>query len=158
MRPILVLSFLIVTTVSLPSELFSPLVPLKIRATFNKFNTNPFLYPQYTDTSGTWQYFTPNAWSSGFFPATLYALNERSTLCPPTPANALGMVDWLNLGRSATGNLIPAEPKDTPDHDRAFLISFLEELAMYVSNKLEAIDLVSQIDTEIRTIQPHRPR
>ncbi|KAG6867402.1 hypothetical protein C0993_003236, partial [Termitomyces sp. T159_Od127] len=122
------------TSVALPSELFSPLVPQKVRTTFNRFNANPYRYPQYTDTSGTWQYFTPNEWSSGFFPATLYALNERSMLCLPTPANGLGMVDWLDLGRSATRNVSPPEPKDTPDHDRAFLISFLEELAINPDN------------------------
>ncbi|KAG5335947.1 hypothetical protein C0989_012564 [Termitomyces sp. Mn162] len=138
MQSILVLSFIAVglssTSVAVPSELYSPLIPQKIQAVFNKSNTNPIRYPQYTDTSGIWQYFSPNMWPSGFFPATLYGLNERNALCPSTPADGLGMVDWLELGRSATGNLVPPEPENTADHDRAFLISFLEELAINPGN------------------------
>ncbi|KAG5732742.1 Unsaturated glucuronyl hydrolase [Termitomyces sp. T112] len=138
MHSIIVLSFIAVglssTSVAVPSELYSPLIPQKIQAAFNKFKTNPIRYPQYTDTSGIWQYFSPNMWPSGFFPATLYGLNERNALCPSTPANGLGMVNWLELGRSATGNLVPPEPENTPDHDRAFLISFLEELAINPGN------------------------
>ncbi|KAG6918043.1 hypothetical protein DXG01_016898 [Tephrocybe rancida] len=117
-----------------PEQLVSPLIPQKILFTFHKFSAHPLRYPQYTDKNGTWQYFSPNSWSSGFFPATLYALEERLNLCPPTPDNALGISDWLARGRSATANLVPPEPEGSPDHDRAFLVSFLEELTVNPSN------------------------
>ncbi|KAG6865621.1 hypothetical protein C0991_000908 [Blastosporella zonata] len=55
-------------------------------------------------------------------------------LCPSEPGNALQIADWLALGRSATANLVPPEPKGTPDHDRAFLVAFLEELDVNPDN------------------------
>ncbi|KAG6845695.1 hypothetical protein H0H87_004956 [Tephrocybe sp. NHM501043] len=117
-----------------PAELFSPLIPQKLLATVHTINSNPGKYPQFTNVAGTWQYFSPNSWSSGFLPAAPYALNERRKLCPPTPENGLGIANWLALGRSATANLIPPEPECSPDHDRAFLVAFLEELAINPDN------------------------
>ena len=63
------------TNLSLPAELFSPLVPQKILATAQTVQS-PSKYPQYTDrVKGVWEYFVPDTWTSGFFPSTLYALN-----------------------------------------------------------------------------------
>ncbi|KXN91204.1 hypothetical protein AN958_02237 [Leucoagaricus sp. SymC.cos] len=75
-------------------ELFSPLIPQKILATFESL-PNPAMYPQYTDrTVGDLQFFVPDLWTPGFFPATGYALNTRTKkLCGATPQNKLGVAD-----------------------------------------------------------------
>lgn len=116
---------------TVPPELFSPLVPQKVLATF-KALPNPTKYPQYTDqTVGQWQLFSPDTWTSGFFPATGYALNTRKTLCGATPNNGLGIADWLELGREASAALVPLEIKNGQGHDVGFLsFPFVEELAM----------------------------
>jgi hypothetical protein len=114
---------------SVPPELFSPLIPQKILATFNSL-PNPTQYPQYTDqTEGKWQVFVPDTWTSGFFPATGYALNRRKELCGATQNNQLGIADWLNLGRAASTALIPLEITNHQGHDVGFLsYPFMEEL------------------------------
>lgn len=64
-----------------PANLFSPLIAQKVLATANAQSSKP--YPQYTTrTDGSWIYFPADGWTSGFFPATLYALNQREHLCP----------------------------------------------------------------------------
>lgn len=118
------------TAASPPPQLFSPIVPQKILATF-KALPNPIQYPQYTTTGGAWLYFSPNTWTSGFFPVTGYALNTRKTLCGATPANNLGIADWLALGRGASNGLIPLEISNGVGHDVGFLsFPFVEELAV----------------------------
>ncbi|KAG6919912.1 hypothetical protein DXG01_013261 [Tephrocybe rancida] len=117
-----------------PAQLYSPVIPKKILATF-KALPNPVKYPQYTTTTGTWQYFSPDTWTSGFFPATPYALNERKSVCPATPANALGLADWLSLGRAASTGLVPLEAGNGQGHDQGFLsFPFVEELAVNPGN------------------------
>ena len=111
-----------------PPELFSPLVPEKILATFNAL-PNPIKYPQYTTTNGTWLYFDPDTWTSGFFPASGYALNTRKRLCGASDANGLGAADWVALSRAASNGLIPLETKTSVGHDLGFLsFPFVEEL------------------------------
>lgn len=139
---LLALSLILSTTSSavVPPELFSPLIPQKI------FNTtqslpSPIQYPQYTTTwnvtgkpgPGVWLDFVPNTWTSGFFPASLYALNTRKALCGGTSENDLGIADWLQLGRSTSTGLIPLETNNTLEHDVGFVsFPFSEELLMYV--------------------------
>jgi len=118
-----------------PTELFSPLVPQKVLATF-KALSNPTKYPQYTSSSGAWLYFSPDTWTSGFFPVTQYELNTRTKLCPANPANALGIADWLALGRSASNGLIPLENGNGQGHDQGFLsFPFVEELLVNPNNQ-----------------------
>ncbi|KAG6919910.1 hypothetical protein DXG01_013259 [Tephrocybe rancida] len=122
-------------TPSVPTELYSPLIPQKVLATFKSL-PDPVKYPQYTTTSGTWLYFSPNTWTSGFFPATPYALQARQKACPATDENALGIADWLDLGRSASTGLVPLEAGNGVGHDQGFLsFPFVEELAINPSNQ-----------------------
>ncbi|KAG6853445.1 hypothetical protein C0991_004370 [Blastosporella zonata] len=131
---VLLTAFLGVSALSPPAELYSPIVPQKVLATFNAL-PNPVKYPQYTTTTGNWLYFVPDTWTSGFFPATPYALNARQKVCPPTPGNALGIANWLTLGRSASTGLIPLEAGNNQGHDQGFLsFPFTEELAVNPAN------------------------
>ena len=117
--------FVLPTTV-----LTSPLIPQKVLATFNAL-PNPVKYPEYSTTDGIWQYFSPDTWTSGFFPATLYAIKTRLDLCYSSATNGLGAADWLTLGRAASSSLIPLEQKNSVEHDVGFLsFPFVEELAM----------------------------
>lgn len=121
---------------AVPSQLFSNLIPTKILATANSL-PNPIRYPQYTDqTAGKWQLFSPNTWTSGFFPVTLYALNTRKILCGTTSSNNLAIADWLNLGRSTSSGLIPLETSNSVGHDVGFIsFPFVEELAINPNNQ-----------------------
>jgi hypothetical protein len=125
-----------VASQTVPAQLYSNLIPQKVLAT-TKALPAPLEYPQYTDTSkGDWIYFNPDLWTSGFFPATLYALDARKTLCGATPANGLNIADWLTLGRSTSNGLIPLELVNTVGHDVGFLsFPFVEELAINPTNK-----------------------
>ncbi|PPQ65306.1 hypothetical protein CVT24_011433 [Panaeolus cyanescens] len=119
-----------------PPELWSPLVPQKVAATF-KALPNPIQYPQYTDTTaGKWLYFSPNTWTSGFFPVTAYALNTRKQLCGATNANQLGIADWLSLGRSSSNGLLSLDADHGIGHDVGFIsFPFVEELAINPKNQ-----------------------
>lgn len=118
---------------ALPEQLFSSSIPIKVAATFGAL-PNPVQYPQYTDsTAGDWQYFVPNTWTSGFFPATGYALDTRQRLCGATPANALGTANWLTLARSASNGLLNLNASDGIGHDVGFIsFPFVEELLVCV--------------------------
>lgn len=121
-------------TPSIPTQLYSPLIPQKVLATYNAL-PKPIRYPQYTTTTGTWLYFSPDTWTSGFFPATLYALNSRKAVCPANPANALALANWVTLGRSASTGLVPLEGGNNQGHDQGFLsFPFAEELEMCVQS------------------------
>jgi hypothetical protein len=123
---------LLVKSAKPPPELFHPLVPKKVLATFQALS-NPIKYPQYTTTNGIWEHFNPDTWTSGFLPATGYAINKRKTLCGVSDANGLGAADWLTLSRAASSGLIPLETKTTVGHDVGFLsFPFVEELSMLV--------------------------
>jgi hypothetical protein len=128
---IIIYSLLATTSANNPSaELFSSLIPQKVLATF-KALPDPIQYPQYTTTDGTWEYFSPDTWTSGFFPATGYALNTRKKLCGASNANGLGAADWIALSRAANSGLIPLEKKTGVGHDVGFLsFPFVEELVM----------------------------
>ncbi|KAF8652756.1 hypothetical protein AX16_004252 [Volvariella volvacea WC 439] len=117
-----------------PSQLFSPLIPQKVLATFQRL-PNPIQYPQWTDrTNGLWALFNPDTWTSGFFPATLYALNTRKQLCGTS--NGIGAADWVALGRSASAGLIPLTVRNGVGHDTGFLsFPFVEELALNPNNQ-----------------------
>jgi hypothetical protein len=126
------LSLLITTYVSaasIPSQLFSPLVPSKILNTTRSLPA-ALKYPQYTDqTAGAWQLFSPDTWTSGFFPSTLYALNTRTKLCAPTQSNGLAAADWLTLARSVSTGEVPLEAGNNQGHDQGFLsFPFMQEL------------------------------
>ena len=112
----------------LPSELFPPLISQKV-FTIASREPSPPLYPEYTDrTEGVWSYFNPNTtWTTGFFPATLYSLYERKSLCPSLKDE----VDWLSLGRQWSTGIIPYETHNGLEHDVGFVsFPFQDELLM----------------------------
>ncbi|CAK5280944.1 unnamed protein product [Mycena citricolor] len=123
---------------SYPAQFFDPLVPQKVLKTAQSL-PSPIQYPQYTgitSNTGVWQLFSPNTWTSAFFPATMYALNTRKTLCGATAANGLGAADWLGWGRSLSNGLIPLEQSNGVGHDVGFLsFPFVEELAINPTNQ-----------------------
>lgn len=121
---------------TVPSELFSPLIPQKVLATFKSL-PKPAQYPQYTDQeAGDWQFFAPDTWTSGFFPSTGYALNRRKELCGATSSNQLGVADWLELAREASAGLVPLEVSNHQGHDVGFLsFPFVEELLVNPHNQ-----------------------
>ena len=118
---------------SLPTELFSPLIAQKVLKTAQTVQSPP-KYPQYTDrVQGVWEYFNPDTWTSGFFPATAYLLNARKDKCGADDDNGLGGADWLELGRAMSAGLVPLEDHTTQGHDVGFLsFPFIEELKVYV--------------------------
>lgn len=109
-----------------PKELFSPLIGQKVLAVASK-EPNPPQYPQYTDrTQGIWKYFDPsNTWTTGFFPATLYALDARKKIC----RMSTDKIDWLSLGREWSTGIVPFEINNGLQHDVGFVsFPFQEEL------------------------------
>ncbi|EJF62648.1 glycoside hydrolase family 88 protein [Dichomitus squalens LYAD-421 SS1] len=117
----------------LPAELYSPLIAQKVLKTAQSF-PNPAKYPQYTDrVAGDWIWFPPDVWTTGFFPATLYAMHERANLCL---ANAGDATQWLNLGRTWATPEIPLEVNTSVGHDVGFLsFPFLDELTVNPKNE-----------------------
>lgn len=113
-----------------PIELYSPLVAEKI-SEIALSPPNPMKYPQYTDrVAGDWQYFVPDLWTSGFFPATLYAMHSRAQLCEWGTGNAS---QWLTLGRQWSAPETPLETNNTVGHDVGFLsYPFVDELEVFV--------------------------
>lgn len=116
-----------------PSQLYSTLVAQKVLATASN-STVPQQYPQYTDrTAGKWLYFKPDTWTSGFFPATLYALDARAKLCPQANDSNLVKTDWLDLARQWSTAEVPLETTNTLGHDVGFVsFPFQEELLVCV--------------------------
>ncbi|CAA7265376.1 unnamed protein product [Cyclocybe aegerita] len=138
------------TSAQFPPELFSPLIPSKILATTNAL-PNPIQYPQYTDARnpGRWLYFSPNTWTSGFFPVTLYELNTRRQRCGVTQANGLGAADWLALGRAASNGLLNLNADSGIGHDVGFIsFPFVEELAINPRNQT-AIDAINRFARQL---------
>lgn len=107
-------------------ELFSPSISPKILNTLESL-PHPTKYPEYTDSIvGKWLDFAPNTWTSGFLPSTAYALYTRNFFCPDG-------IDWLALGRSSAGPLVPLEAKNTLGHDVGFLsYPFVDEISVFV--------------------------
>lgn len=113
-----------------PAELFSPSLGQKVLRTAQT-PPGPNKYPQYTDRAiGAWQYFAPDLWTTGFFPATLYAMHTRDQLCGVN--KQLG-ADWLALARSWSLAEIPLETMTSVGHDVGFLsYPFMAELEVSV--------------------------
>ncbi|KAG9225913.1 hypothetical protein CCMSSC00406_0006465 [Pleurotus cornucopiae] len=126
---VLAVPLALATTV--PPELFSPLVARKVLATANTL-PSPIQYPQYTDTTtGNWLLFNSDAWSSGFFPSTLYEMHRRQKLCGHK--HGVGGVDWLQLGRTWSTGEIPSKRTIGTSHDVGF--PFIEELKINPRNE-----------------------
>ncbi|KAH7889976.1 glycoside hydrolase family 88 protein [Phlebopus sp. FC_14] len=117
-----------------PGELYSPLIPQKVLATASS-QQSPAKYPQYTDrVVGQWQWFLPDTWTSGFFPATLYELNTRTQLCHGQGSGY--DTDWVDLGRTWSAAEVPLELKNSVGHDVGFLsFPFVQELLVNPQNQ-----------------------
>jgi len=110
-------------------QLFSPDIPRKILASYNRLPKSPWRYPQYSDRNGVWQHFQADTWTSGFLPATLYALNTRKVQCGT--GSGLGAADWLDLGRKASVGIAGLTTSVAIGHDIGFIsFAFVEELAL----------------------------
>ncbi|EIW85467.1 glycoside hydrolase family 88 protein [Coniophora puteana RWD-64-598 SS2] len=134
----------ILASAQAPSELYSSLVQQKVLKTAQA-EPDPAQYPQYTDrTQGEWQYFVPDTWTTGFFPATLYELNTRATLC-----NLTGQPDWVGMGRQWAAAEVPLETNTTVGHDVGFLsFPFAQEMQINPSNQT-AKDAVNAFATAL---------
>jgi hypothetical protein len=119
---------------SLPSELFSPLIAQKLLVTAQLQSGVPTSYPQYTTRdTGAWRFLDADTWTSGFLPATFYALAERAALCPNT-MNCTTEAQWLTLARTSVTGEIPLEVHTSVGHSVGFLsFPFVDELAVYVT-------------------------
>lgn len=118
----------IVQSASVPAQLYSPIIAQKLASFASSYNGT---YPQWTDHANParWINFPADKWTSAFFPATLYEMNTRRTLCPDLAGGA--KADWLGLGRGWDDGLIPLEIKNTVNHDVGFLsFPFIEELKL----------------------------
>ncbi|EIW60767.1 d-4,5 unsaturated-glucuronyl hydrolase-like protein [Trametes versicolor FP-101664 SS1] len=132
--------------VSPSAELFSPLVSQKVLKTALSL-TSPPQYPQYTDrTEGDWIWFSPDQWTAGFFPSTLYAMHERTKLCGSSAGSAS---QWLTLGRAWSTGEIPLETHTGVGHDVGFLsYPFMDELKVNPRNTT-AIEAVNKFATAL---------
>ncbi|KAK0474786.1 glycoside hydrolase family 88 protein [Armillaria novae-zelandiae] len=119
------------------TDLYSSLIPSKVLATAKKLNNQ---FPQYTDSSaGVWKLFSADKWTSGFFPATLYALEKRKMLCGATSANGLNAADWADLGRKTSAGLATLTKSNNVGHDVGFLsFPFVHELDIDPNNATAA--------------------
>ncbi|KAH9842985.1 d-4,5 unsaturated-glucuronyl hydrolase-like protein [Rhodofomes roseus] len=129
-----------------PAELYSPLVAEKIRTTALS-PPNPMQYPQYTDrTVGDWLYFSPDTWTTGFFPATLYAIYDRAQSCHWGADNAS---EWLALGRQWSSAEVSLEKNNTLEHDVGFVsFPFMDELQVNPTNQT-AITAINQFAADL---------
>ncbi|KAA1477060.1 d-4,5 unsaturated-glucuronyl hydrolase-like protein [Dentipellis sp. KUC8613] len=128
-------------TSSLPHDtLFSPLIETKLRATAHNISGTPTQYPQYTTRdSGEWIYFPADGWTTGFLPATFYALRTRAQLC----GNSSGEAEWLEEGRRWATGEVPLETHTGVGHDVGFLsFPFVQELELNPTNA-SAIEAVN---------------
>ncbi|KAH9170800.1 d-4,5 unsaturated-glucuronyl hydrolase-like protein [Lactarius sanguifluus] len=119
-----------------PPQLFSPLIAQKLLASAQRTPGIPTSYPQYTTRdTGVWLYFGVDTWTSGFLPATFYALAERATICPLT-LNGTTTTQWLYIGRSSATGEIPLEVHTSVGHDVGFLsFPFVDELTINPKNE-----------------------
>ncbi|KAK0185933.1 glycoside hydrolase family 88 protein [Armillaria mellea] len=123
------------------TNIYSQLIPSKVLATAKKLNNQ---FPQYTGSSaGVWKLFSADKWTAGFFPATLYALEKRKTLCGATSANGLNAADWADLGRKTSAGLAALTKSNNVGHDVGFLsFPFVHELDID-SNNATAANIVN---------------
>lgn len=127
----------------LPPQLFSPLIAQKLLADGQLTPGVPTSYPQYTTpNTGVWLYFGADTWTSGFLPATYYALAERAAICPST-LNGTTASQWIEFGRSSATGEIPLEVHTSVGHDVGFLsFPFVDELTINPKNEtaLQAVE------------------
>ena len=141
----------------LAPELFTPLIAQKILATAKSF-PSPAKYPQYTDRiEGKWKYFDPDGWTTGFFPATLYAMHERTKLCSGSGSGG-NAAEWLELVRTwATPEIYLEKNNKHLHHDVGFVsFPFMAELSVYASRSVcsSGTRRLTRATTEIPTTKP----
>ncbi|KAF8704769.1 PhoX homologous domain, present in p47phox and p40phox, partial [Rhizoctonia solani] len=80
---------------SYSDTIFSPSIAEK----YNRIAANyrPGVFPHNSTANGSWIWMDKDWWTSGFFPGSLYLLEERKKLCPYD--KSLNSVDWLTYAR-----------------------------------------------------------
>lgn len=123
----------LISSVTIPPELFSLLIPQKVLSTFQSLST-PILYPHITDSvEGKWIDHSVNWWTSGFLPAIGYLMLARQRMCNSTQSFDTSGGDWLTLGRSSAGPLANLNAIRGVEHDIGFIsFPFVEELVVCV--------------------------
>lgn len=109
-------------------DLFSSTISSKLWTTTANYAGT---YPQVTDHGNPahWVLLNIQQWTSGFFPATMYEMNRRQTLCP---ANSDGH-DWLSRARTWTNAIVPLQYGNSQEHDQGFLsLPLTYELKLFV--------------------------
>ncbi|CAE6420316.1 unnamed protein product [Rhizoctonia solani] len=82
-------------------------------------------------------------WTSGFFPGSLYLLEERKKLCPYD--KSLNSVDWLTYARHWSDGVLQLQWGNSRQHDQGFLaIPFLSELKVNPNN-VTAVNAVKNL-------------
>lgn len=123
-----VLCLLTCSAITPPKDLYAKTISTKLsRTTKNYAGT----YPQVTNhgNPATWVLISPASWTSSFFPATMYELHRRQTLCP---SHSDG-VNWLTRGRKWSDAVLAMSNGNHQGHDQGFLsFPFVEELKMFV--------------------------
>lgn len=123
-----VLCLITCSAITPPKDLYAKTISTKLtRTTKNYAGT----YPQVTNhgNPATWVLISPASWTSGFFPATMYELHRRQTLCP---SHSDG-VNWLTRGRKWSDAVLAMSNGNNQGHDQGFLsFPFVEELKMSV--------------------------
>jgi hypothetical protein len=80
--------------------------------------------------TGEWLFFGADTWTSGFLPATFYALARRAALCPRS-MNGTTREQWLDIARSSATGEVPLELHTSVGHDVGFLsFPFVDELTV----------------------------
>lgn len=126
---------------------FDPLIPTKLRQTALA-SPGPNRSPQYTTANGTWVYFGIDGWTTGFFPATLYAQAERLRICRDRAVQGpWSQQEWLGLGRKWATAMLSLTQGNGQGHDQGFLaFPFVEELKINPQNQT-AIKAVNDFAT-----------
>ncbi|KAF8308232.1 glycoside hydrolase family 88 protein [Clavulina sp. PMI_390] len=123
-------------TINPPADLYSSVIASKLQGTTNPANYSG-VYPQLTNHANPakWQYLSANQWTSSFFPATMYEMARRQSLCPNTASTGAN-VNWLERGREWSAAILPLDNGNSQGHDQGFLsFPFVAELAVNPTNQ-----------------------
>ncbi|KAH7104069.1 Six-hairpin glycosidase [Auriculariales sp. MPI-PUGE-AT-0066] len=125
-----------------PATLFDPLIAAKLLHEAETVNAPPLL-PSITSTDGKWMWTSPNNWTAGFLPATLYQLAKRECLCPSSTLVGDSVPNWLEYGRTWTGPVATLHWNNTVGHDVGYVsFPFVDEVALFPANASAKRDLI----------------
>lgn len=115
------------TSFAISRKLFDSTLSKKLLS-FSQNQPNPIAYPDLTTSDGRWVFRKADWWTSGFYPATMYAMHNRAVLCKSGQMVANG---WKAIGQSWSSGEIPLALMNSVGHDVGFLsLPFIQELRM----------------------------